>query len=62
MVHELVGAGLDSRIPRHLIAEMVERMPDAVLVIIAAGHNVHAGRPTEFLAAVNDCLAARVVG
>ncbi|WP_182883156.1 MULTISPECIES: hypothetical protein [unclassified Microbispora] len=36
---------------RHLIAEMVERMPGAVLVIIAAGRNVHAGEPTEFLAA-----------
>ncbi|WP_260615675.1 hypothetical protein [Microbispora sp. KK1-11] len=41
---------------------MAERMLDAVLVIIAASHNVHASKPTEFLAAVNDFLAARVVG
>jgi pimeloyl-ACP methyl ester carboxylesterase len=36
-------------------------MPDASLVTIDAGHNVHAERPAEFLAAVEGFLAARAV-
>jgi pimeloyl-ACP methyl ester carboxylesterase len=55
----VIGGGPDSQLPQHLLAEMVDRMPDATLVTIAAGHNVHAERPTEFLATVNDFLAAR---
>ncbi|MBO3747024.1 alpha/beta fold hydrolase [Streptosporangiaceae bacterium NEAU-GS5] len=57
----VIGGGPDSQIPQHLLAEMVGRMPDAVLVTIAAGHNVHATRPAEFLAAVTDFLTARGV-
>jgi pimeloyl-ACP methyl ester carboxylesterase len=53
----VVGGGPESQIPQHLLAEMADRMPDATLVTIPAGHNVHAARPAEFLAAVNDFLA-----
>ncbi|SCL73058.1 alpha/beta fold hydrolase [Micromonospora peucetia] len=55
----VIGGGPDSQIPQHLLAEMVDRMPDAVLVTIAAGHDVHASRPAEFLAAVDGFLAVR---
>jgi pimeloyl-ACP methyl ester carboxylesterase len=57
----VIGGGPDSQIPQHLLAEMADRMPDATLVTIAAGHNVHAARPAEFLAAVDSFLAARAV-
>ncbi|KAB1161871.1 alpha/beta fold hydrolase [Micromonospora sp. DT46] len=55
----VVGGGPDSPIPQQLLAEMVDRMPDATLVTIPAGHDVHASRPAEFLAAVDGFLAAR---
>jgi pimeloyl-ACP methyl ester carboxylesterase len=55
----VIGGGPDSQIPQHLLAEQVDRMPDATLVTIAAGHHVHASRPAEFLEAVHDFLAAR---
>jgi pimeloyl-ACP methyl ester carboxylesterase len=44
-----------------LLAEMVDRMPDATLVTVTAGHNVHRDRPAEFLAAVDGFLTARAV-
>ncbi|MFD0971061.1 alpha/beta fold hydrolase [Plantactinospora endophytica] len=53
----VIGGGPDSAIPQKLLAEMVERMPEAVLVTIPAGHNVHASRPAEFLAAVDGFLS-----
>ncbi|RKN39678.1 alpha/beta fold hydrolase [Micromonospora endolithica] len=55
----VIGGGADSPIPQHLLAEMVDRMPDAALVTVPAGHHVHADRPVEFLAAVRGFLAAR---
>lgn len=55
----VIGGGPASQVPQHLLAGMVDRMPDATLVTIAAGHHVHASRPTEFLAAVDGFLAAR---
>lgn len=57
----VIGGGPNSQIPQRLLAEMVDRMPDATLVTIAAGHNVHASRPAEFLAAVDGFLVARAV-
>ncbi|WP_373871989.1 alpha/beta fold hydrolase [Actinoplanes regularis] len=60
-VPTLVIAGAESHIPRQLLAEMVDRMPDATLVTIPAGHNVHRDQPAEFLAAVDGFLAARAV-
>jgi pimeloyl-ACP methyl ester carboxylesterase len=55
----VIGGGPESAIPQHLLAEMVDRMPDATLVTVAAGHHVHATRPAEFLAAVDSFLTAR---
>lgn len=52
----IIGGGPESQIPQHLLAEMADRMPDATLVTIPAGHNVHATRPTDFLTAVNTFL------
>jgi pimeloyl-ACP methyl ester carboxylesterase len=60
-VPTLVIGGADSHIPQHLLAEMVGRMPDATLVSVAAGHNVHRDQPAEFLAAVNGFLVSRPV-
>lgn len=53
----LIGGGPDSHIPQELLAELADRMPDATLVTIAAGHHVHRHRPEEFVAAVRDFLA-----
>jgi pimeloyl-ACP methyl ester carboxylesterase len=60
-VPTLIIGGANSSIPQYLLAETVERMPDAGLVTIDAGHNVHRDGPAEFLAAVNRFLAARPV-
>lgn len=58
----IVGGGPDSAIPQHLLARTAERMPDATLVTVAAGHHVHATRPAEFLAAVDAFLSGRRAG
>ncbi|MFI5936631.1 alpha/beta fold hydrolase [Actinoplanes sp. NPDC051494] len=55
----LIVGGANSTIPQHLLSETVERMPDARLVSLEAGHHVHADRPAEFLAAVRGFLAGR---
>jgi len=57
----VIGGGPDSHVPQHLLTELVDRMPDATIVTIAAGHHVHTGQPEEFLAAVRDFLADRAV-
>ncbi|MFJ6198221.1 alpha/beta fold hydrolase [Micromonospora sp. NPDC092111] len=59
-VPTLIIGGANSTIPQHLLTETVERMPDARLVTLDAGHYVHRDRPTEFLAAVETFLAAHV--
>jgi esterase len=53
----LIIGGATSPIPHHLLTETVERMPDARLVTLDAGHSVHEDRPTEFLAAVDVFLS-----
>jgi pimeloyl-ACP methyl ester carboxylesterase len=55
----VIGGGSESRIPQRLLADLVDRMPDATLVTIPAGHHVHSARPQEFLAAVRDFLSNR---
>jgi pimeloyl-ACP methyl ester carboxylesterase len=55
-VPTLVIGGANSTIPQHLLAETVERMPDARLVTIDAGHHVHQDRPAEFSTAVQAFL------
>ncbi len=58
-VPTLIVGGATSTIPQHLLAETVALMPDARLVTVDAGHNVHRDRPTEFLAAVDGFLTGR---
>jgi pimeloyl-ACP methyl ester carboxylesterase len=53
----VIGGGPSSHIPQNLLKELVDRMPDATMVTINSGHNVHAGRPDEFVAAVRAFLA-----
>jgi pimeloyl-ACP methyl ester carboxylesterase len=60
-VPTLIIGGASSAIPQHLLAETVQRMPDAVLVTIDASHHVHRDRPAEFAAAVETFLAAREI-
>ncbi|AVT30763.1 alpha/beta hydrolase [Plantactinospora sp. BC1] len=60
-VPTLIVGGAHSSIPQSLLAATADRMPDATLVTIAAGHYVHQERPAEFLAAVDGFLAARPV-
>lgn len=61
-VPTLIVAGAHSNtIPRSLFAATADRMPDATVVTIAAGHYVHQERPAEFLAAVDRFLAAQPV-
>lgn len=59
-VPTLIIGGANSNIPQHLLAETVERMPDASLITLDAGHYVHRERSTEFIAAVDAFLAARI--
>lgn len=53
----LVGGGPASLIPQDEIAALVDRIPDARMVTIDAGHLVHETRPKEFLAVVEPFLA-----
>jgi pimeloyl-ACP methyl ester carboxylesterase len=55
----VIAGGPESRIPQQLLSDLVDRMPDAQLTTIEAGHHVHRARPQEFLAAVRDFLADR---
>ncbi|WP_416904312.1 alpha/beta fold hydrolase [Micromonospora echinospora] len=49
-VPTLIIGGADSTVPSELLAATADRMPDATLVTITAGHDVHRKRPAEFLA------------
>jgi len=61
-VPTLIVGGTDSGIPQSLLAATADRMPDATLVTVAAGHYVHQENPGAFLAALDGFLAARAVG
>jgi pimeloyl-ACP methyl ester carboxylesterase len=52
----VIGGGRDSFIDQTELAEMVNRIPDARLVTIEAGHHVHSTRPAEFTSAVQAFL------
>ncbi|MDN3024243.1 alpha/beta hydrolase [Streptomyces sp. S.PB5] len=52
----VIGGGPDSSIPQEQVAAVAERIPDARLVTIDAGHLVHETRPDDFLAAVEPFL------
>jgi pimeloyl-ACP methyl ester carboxylesterase len=45
-------------VPQERLAMLADRMPDARLVTIPAGHHVHADRPDDFQAAVRRFLQA----
>ncbi|KUJ65515.1 alpha/beta hydrolase [Streptomyces albus subsp. albus] len=53
----VIGGGPTSHFPQELLADLAERLPDARLVTIDAGHLVHATRPAEFLAEVRAFLS-----
>jgi pimeloyl-ACP methyl ester carboxylesterase len=53
----VVAGGPTSGIPQDRVAALAERIPDARLVTVDAGHLVHEERPEEFLAVVEPFLA-----
>jgi len=53
----IVAGGSDSHVSQEKIAEAVERISDATMVTISAGHLVHETRPEEFLDALFGWLA-----
>jgi pimeloyl-ACP methyl ester carboxylesterase len=48
----LIIGGAESPIPAAMLTATAERMPDATVVTLAAGHNVHREQPAAFLAEV----------
>jgi pimeloyl-ACP methyl ester carboxylesterase len=53
----VIAGGNGSHLPQDQIAALARRIPEATLVIIDAGHNVHASRPEAFLAELLPFLA-----
>jgi pimeloyl-ACP methyl ester carboxylesterase len=53
----VIAGGTDSHLPQDQIAALADRIPDATLVTIDAGHNVHTSRPDAFLAELLPFLA-----
>src|SRR5690349_13352907 len=52
----LVGGGATGHVPQELLAEASERIPNATLVTIPLGHNVHAAASDAFLEVVERWL------
>ncbi|MFI8913292.1 alpha/beta fold hydrolase [Streptomyces sp. NPDC053513] len=50
----VIAGGPTSHIPQDQLAGLADRIPDARLVTIGAGHLVHNTRPAEFLAAIRE--------
>jgi esterase len=55
-VPTLIVGGASSGIPGYLLAETVAMMPNARLVTLEAGHDVHEERPAEFVAVLDGFL------
>jgi pimeloyl-ACP methyl ester carboxylesterase len=53
----VIAGGTDSHLPQDQIAALAGRIPDAKLVTINAGHNVHTSRPDAYLAELLPFLA-----
>ena len=53
----VIAGGIDSHLPQDQIASLADRIPDAKLVTINAGHSVHTSRPDAFLAELLPFLA-----
>ena len=54
----LIGGGAPSPVSQQHVAELADRLADARLVTIAAGHLVHETAPAAYLDAVTTFLAA----
>ncbi|PZG21267.1 alpha/beta hydrolase [Micromonospora craterilacus] len=54
----LIGGGATSPVPQEHVAELADRLADARLTTIAAGHLVHTAAPDEYLTAVTAFLDA----
>lgn len=54
----VIAGGPDSHVDQDRLGKLARRMPDARLVTIAAGHQVHEAQPDAFVAAVRRFLAA----
>ncbi|MFC3994018.1 alpha/beta fold hydrolase [Actinoplanes siamensis] len=48
-VRTLIISGAESAIPNDLLADAADRIPDAVLASVTAGHDVHVEQPTAFI-------------
>ena len=53
----IVGGGGRSHMPQDKLAEMAGLIPDGKMITIDSGHEVHAGRPDEFIAGTRAFLA-----
>jgi pimeloyl-ACP methyl ester carboxylesterase len=53
----VIAGGTGSHLPQDQIVALAGRIPDAMLVTINAGHNVHTSRPDAFLAELHPFLA-----
>jgi pimeloyl-ACP methyl ester carboxylesterase len=53
-----IGGGPESFVPQDTVASLVGTVRDGALVTIPAGHEVHVGEPTAYVAAVRDHLDA----
>lgn len=51
-----IGGGPRSLVPQEWVTDLVCTVPSGALATIDAGHEIHATRPTEFLAAVRGFL------
>ncbi|WP_307835838.1 alpha/beta fold hydrolase [Phycicoccus sonneratiae] len=52
----VIGGGPTSHVPQEHVRELVQTLPDACLVVIEAGHLVHATEPERFSVAVRAFL------
>lgn len=53
----LVAGGPKSHVPQHRLEDVAGYIPRCRLVTVAAGHNVHANRPAEFVDAILNWIA-----
>jgi pimeloyl-ACP methyl ester carboxylesterase len=53
-----IGGGPTSFVPQQWVEDLVAAVPDAVMVTIAVGHEVHRGEPKAYVTTVRDHLDA----
>ncbi|WP_043514922.1 MULTISPECIES: alpha/beta fold hydrolase [unclassified Actinoplanes] len=59
-VPTLLISGAESPFPHELLADSADRIPDAVLATVTAGHHVHLEQPTAFTTEIARFLTGRV--